>query len=303
MDISLLIRQRLKDLGLGQKDLAEAAQVTDSYISLLLGRKKAPPASGRTDLYERIGEFLKIPAGELARLADLQRQEELRKKAAAPLQPLFKDSRELILRKCDPGRRNEIENIFAKQPFGELERLVTQKLLDVTQGVARDELRNEEWLRSMAELSHRSYEQMRVAILEFLDTDVFSISVEGCASFLEPMIEFWDIDLRTFALEIGLNLRLAPQSTKRFEFAERQPVESIVEPALEEFLRNTAMSGNITEEEIDFLRRLKFNGRRPSPFYYYRELQSLRDPLHFPESEQVRLQTSATAEKNPGWKS
>ncbi len=285
MDISLLIRQRLKDLGLGQKDLAEAAQVTESYVSLLLSRKKAPPASGRTDLYERIGEFLKLPSGELARLADLQRQEELKKKAAAPLRALFKDSRELILRKCDRGRRNEIAHIFEKQPFGELERLVMQKLLDVTQGVARDELRNEDWLRSMAELSHRSYEQMRVAILEFLDSDVFSISVEGCASFLNPMIEFWDIDLRTFALEIGLNLRLAPQSIKRFEFAERQPVESLVEPALEEFLRNPMLSGKIAEDEIDFLRGLKFGGRRPSPLYYYRELQSLRDPLHFPAAD------------------
>src|SRR5579862_6429428 len=212
MDIALLIRHRLNDLGLGQKDLAEAAQVTESYVSLLLGRKKAPPAPSRTDLYDRMGAFLRFPAGELARVADLQRQEEFRKKAAAPLKPLFKDSRELLLRKCDPAGRDEIENIFEKQPFGELERLVTQKLLDVTQEIARDELRNEDWLREMAELSHRSYEQMRVAILEFLDTDIFNISVEGCASFLDPMVEFWDIDLRTFSLEIGLNRRLAPQS-------------------------------------------------------------------------------------------
>ena len=289
MDISLLIRQRLKDFGLGQRDLAEAAQVTESYISLLLSQKKTPPASHRTDLYERIGEFLRIPSGELARLADLQRQEELKRRAAAPLKALFKESRELILRKFDPGRRNEIQNIFEKQPFGELERLVTQKLLDVTQGVARDELRNEDWLRSMADISHRSYEQMRVAILEFLDTDVFSISVEGCVSFLDPMIEFWDIDLRTFSLEIGLNLRLAPGSIRRFEFAERQPVESGVEPALEGFLQNSALSGDITEDEIDFLRRLKFGGRRPSPLYYYRELQSLRDPLHFSPTPPDRL--------------
>ena len=287
MDISLLIRQRLKDLGIGQKDLADAAQVTESYVSLLLSRKKPPPASGRTDLYEKIGEFLRFPRGELARLADLQRQEDFKKKASAPLQPLFKDSRELILRKCDPGKRNEIANIFEKQPFGELERLVTQKLLDVTQGIARDELRHEDWLRSMAELSHWSYEQMRVAILEFLDSDVFNISVEGCASFLDPMIELWDIDLRTFSLEVGLNPRLAPQSTKRFEYAEQQVTESAVEPALEEFLRNTALSGNITEEEIDFLRALKLNGRRPSQLYYYRELQNLRDPLHFPPGERV----------------
>jgi len=285
VDISLLIRQRLKDLGLVQRDLAEAAQVTESYVSQLLGRTKPPPASGRTDIYDRIGEFLKFPPGELSRLADLQRQEEIKKKAAEPLKALFRDSRELILRKCDPGKRNEIQRIFEKQPFGELERLVTQKLLDVTQGVARDELRNEDWLRSMAEISHRSYEQMRVAILEFLDTDVFSISVEGCASFLDPIIEYWDIDLRTFGVEIGLNLRLSPQSIRRFEFAERKLATNIVEPALEEFLRNTAMSGNITEEEINFLRALKFNGRRPSALYYYRELQNLRDPLHFPASE------------------
>jgi len=44
-------------------------------------------------------------------------------------------------------------------------RLVTQKLLDVAQGVAREELENEEWLRLMAQLSNRSYEQVRVAVI------------------------------------------------------------------------------------------------------------------------------------------
>ena len=40
------------------------------------------------------------------------------------------------------------------------------------------------------------------------------------------------------------------------------------------------------EQEIEFLKMLKFEGRRPSPLYYYRELQSLRDPLHFTAAEQ-----------------
>ena len=289
MDLSLLIKQRLKDLGLGQRDLAEAAQVTESYISQLLGRRKAPPGPARTDLYDRIGAFLRFPPGELSRLAEIQRQEELKKKAAQPLEPLFKDSRELILRKCKPEKRNEIGAIFEKQPFGELERLVTQKLLDVAQGIAGEELRNEDWLRAMAEANDRTYEQMRVAILEFLDTDVFNISIEGCVSFLDPMIDFWDIELRTFGLEIGLNRRLAPCSSKRFEFAERRPDETrSVEPALEEFLRNTALSGGVTEEEVDFLKGLKLNGKRPSPLYYYRELQNLRDPVHFPATEPPR---------------
>ena len=41
------------------------------------------------------------------------------------------------------------------------------------------------------------------------------------------------------------------------------------------------LSGDATDEEIEFLKRLKFKERRPAPLYYYRELQNLRDPLHF----------------------
>ena len=94
MDVSLLIRQRLKELGLEQKDLAAAAQVTESYISQLLARKKAPPSPGRTDIYEKIGRALKLPSGELSKLADLQRKEELRKKSGgAPAAPFQRVSR------------------------------------------------------------------------------------------------------------------------------------------------------------------------------------------------------------------
>jgi len=283
MDVSLLIRHRLNELELDQKDLASAAQVTESYISQLLTRKKAPPAPGRTDLYERMGEFLKLPAGELSKLAQAQRQEDLKKRVTEPPRPLFKECRELVLRKCEPDRQREVRRIFEKEPFGEFERLITQTLLDVAQGVAKEELRSEEWLRLMAQLSGRSYEQMRVAILEFLDTDVFNVSLENCVSFLDPMIESCDIDMKSFGMEVVLNRRLAPASLKRFEFAEQiaQPAEAI-EPGFEQFLRDKSLSGDATEEEIEFLKTLKFKGKRPAPLYYYRELQNLRDPLHFP---------------------
>ena len=45
-------------VGRRRKDLASATQVTESYISQLLARKKTPPAPGRTDLYDKIDEFL-----------------------------------------------------------------------------------------------------------------------------------------------------------------------------------------------------------------------------------------------------
>jgi len=285
MDVSLVIKHRLTELGLDQRDLASATQVTESYISQLLTRKKAPPAPGRSGIYDKIGEFLKLPPGELSRLAEAQRQEELKKKVAESPRPLFQECRELIFRKCDPGKLNEIRRIFEKEPFGELERMVTQKFLDVAQGMAREELRNEKWLRRMARTRARSYKQMRVATLEFLDTDVFNISLENCVAFLDPMIDSWDIDLKTFAMEFVLNNRLAPGSLKRFEFAERPAHQHFaIEPGFEQFLNDRSLSGDATEDEIEFLKALKFNGRRPAPLYYYREMQSLRDPLHFPAS-------------------
>jgi len=282
MDVPLVIRQRLEQLGLEQKDLAIAAQVTESYISQLLTRRKAPPAPGRTDIYERMGDFLKLPSGELAKLADLQRKEELKKKIADQPAPLFREVRELILRKCALNREKQIRAIFEIQPFGELERLVTQKLLDVSKRIAREELESENWLRLVARLSNRSYEEMRVMVLEFLEADIFNVSIENCLAFLDPLIESWDIDLATFAMEIVLNRRVAPGEPKRFEFVETEPEQPFnEEPGLKEFLQKPSLSGNATQEEIGFLRKLRFKGKRPTPLYYYRELQNLRDHLHF----------------------
>jgi transcriptional regulator with XRE-family HTH domain len=282
VDVALVVRRRLKDLGLEQRDLAAAAQVTESYVSQLLARKKAPPSPSRTDIYERMGRFLRLPGGELSRLAELQRREELRKKAADPAVPLFEHFRKLTLRKCRPHKREQVRRIFEKEPFGELERLVTQSLLDVAKGVAKEELENENWLRLVARLSERSYEETRVVVLEFLDTDVSHVSLEDCVGFLDPLVESWDIDLETFAVEVALNRRLTLERVKRFEFIESSPERSVeVEPGLEEFLNDPALSGDASGEEIVFLKSLNLQGRRPTPLYYYRELQNLRDPLHF----------------------
>ena len=282
MDVSLVIRQRLEKLGLEQRDLARAAQVTESYISQLMTQKKLPPAPERTDMYAKMGKLLKLPSGELAKLAHLQRREHLKKKLADPPGPLFKDVRELILGKCKPGKQSAIRAIFDKQPFGELERFVTQKLLDVVQGLAKQELENEPWLRRVARLSHQSYEQMRVSVLEFLDTNIFNLSSDNCVSFFNPLIESWDIDLATFGMEIVLNRRVAPGHLKKFEFVERESGKPLdEEPGFKKFLRDTSLSVGATGEEIEFLRKLRFEKKRPTPLYYYRTLQNLRDPLHF----------------------
>lgn len=282
MDVVLVLRHRLKELGLEQRDLAKAAGVTESYISQLLNGKKSPPTPGRTQIYEEMEAFLKLPKGELSRLAELQLIDELKSRLGDPPRPLFSEVRILILRKCAQENERRIRAIFQKEPFGETERLVTQKLMDVVKGVVREESGRDGWLQEVSRLSRRSRRQIRAGIPEFLETDVFHVSTDYCVLFLGPVIESWDIDLESFAIEIMLNPRLASRHVRRLEFAENEPGEPVTdEPGLEDFLHNAQLRSHITDEEVEFLRTLRFRGRRPTALFYYRELQNLRDPLHF----------------------
>jgi transcriptional regulator with XRE-family HTH domain len=282
MNLSQFVRQRLQELRVDQRGLAGAAQVTDSYISQLLSGRKAPPAPERTDVYGRMEAFLKVPVGTLAALAELQRSEAAKRRLADPPAPLFREVRTLVVGKCRPGTRPAVRAAFEREAFGDLERLVTQKLLDLVKRVVSDELKDEAAVDRVARLTGRSYEQVRVTELEFLETDVFNVTAEHCATFLDPLIEEWDIDLTTFAMEVVLNGRVSAGHARKLEFVERQAGASVEEePGLRAFLDDPALSGDASGEEIAFLSTLRFTSRRPTPLYYYRELQSLRDPLHF----------------------
>jgi transcriptional regulator with XRE-family HTH domain len=281
VDVRLIIKQRLEELGLEQRDLAAAARVTESYISQLLTRKKAPPDVGRTGLYERMNSFLKLPKGRLSAIAAAQRREELKQKLTAQPSALFKEVRQLVMRKCKAEKQSAVRDVFEKQPFGELEQLVTQKLLEVTKKIARAESKNEAWLSAAAKHQNCSSEKMRAAIPEFLATDLFNIYRDHCRAFLDPMIESWDIDLKTLSMEIVLNRRLAPIEFVKFQFAEVRSDPPKEEPGLRAFLRHPAISADITESETQILRSLQFGDVRPNELFYYRTLQNLRDPLHF----------------------
>src|SRR6516165_4718661 len=100
MDVAQLIQQKLTELGLDQRDLADAAQVTESYISQLLSRKKMPPAPERTDIYDKLGRALKRPPANRSRRGDRQRRQELKKKIHRPRAPFCRELRDLPLHKC-----------------------------------------------------------------------------------------------------------------------------------------------------------------------------------------------------------
>src|SRR5882762_6520689 len=216
MDVAVVIRQRLDELGLEQRDLARAAHVTESYVSQLLSQKKAPPAPERTDIYDRMDRFLKFPAGELARVVEAQLKEE-RKRRLGDIAPLSPELRDLLVRKCAPARAEQARAIFERQSFGELERLVAQTLLQVAD----------------------------------ISGDVLHTTSKQRAR-LDAAVTAWDWDPVTFAITVTG----ASGERKRFAYEERIDTNGDREKGLQEFLRDPLLSGSATEEELSFLKAL-----------------------------------------------
>lgn len=282
MTFADMVRARLVALGHEQRELARAVDVTDSYISQLLTRRKAPPSSERTDIYPRMEAFLRLRPGELTKVVELERTEEARRKLARPPEPLFREFRELVLRKCVHAKRGEVLATFEERPFGILEQLVTQTLLECVQEIARKELESESWLRLAAHVGGRSHEEMRVIVLDFLDTDVFQVSNESCVAFLDPLVDSWDIELPLLRMHITLNDDLVRNPRRTYAFQELAPADPCKPPTgLRDFLQDPSLSADVTEDELRLLGQQTFDTRQPTKFYYYRALQNLRDPVHF----------------------
>jgi hypothetical protein len=225
--------------------------------------------------------LLQLEPGELERLAEIERADELKRKHALPPEPLFQGFRDLLLRKCAAERRADVRSVFEREAFGVVERIVARSLLTVVQSVARRELDGEDWLRLAATMGGRTQEEMRVLVLEFLDAEVYDVSKENCAAFLEPLVESWDVDLDTLRVEVTLHPELVAQPHRTFAFAE-QPLAAVgPTSALTEFLDDRALARDVTDEEVELLRAHVFGVKRPTKLYYYRALQNLRDPIHW----------------------
>jgi len=277
MDFSFVVRRRLEELGLDQRDLANRTEVTESYISQLLGRKKLPPLPNRTDLYDKMSRVLGLTRDELARLAAIEHHEALDQKWLDAPPPRFGPMRELVLRKCKHARQRQMRDIFEKQPFGEMEQLITRTLIEVVRSEARTHADDENWVRSIAKSGRNSYREMRVRMIDLLDSDPRA-SIGDFSLFLDPLIASWDYDLDYFTLEV----ELPDGAVRKFGFRDVDAETADEEPGLRKFLKDPNLNSGATPDEIEFLRRMRFqSGGRPTAIFYYRTLQNLRDPLHF----------------------
>src|ERR1700736_4372791 len=277
MDFSFVVRRRLEELGLDQRDLANRTEVTESYISQLLGRKKLPPLPNRTDLYDKMSRVLGLTRDELARLAAIEHHEALDQKWLDAPAPRFGPMRELVLRQCKRARQRQMRDIFEKQPFGELEQLITRTLIEIVRSEARKHADDETWVRSIAKSGRNSYPEMRVRMIDLLDSDP-TTSIGDFSAFLAVLIASWDYDLDDFTLEV----ELLGGACRKFSFRENTEEAPDEEPGLRKFLKDPNLNAGATPEEIEFLRHMRFpSGGRPTALFFYRTLQSLRDPLHF----------------------
>ena len=199
--VSQLVRRRLKELKRSPRELAEAIQVSEEYVGDLLAGRRAPPAPGRTDLYDRMTKFLRLHRNDLPTCAKVER-EALGTKQKRPDPKV----RALLLSLCEPVKAKKLDRRFTKrdQETANLDRLIAQRLLEVAQGFVRRQLDDEVGIRVAANREGISYLAMRMRLLEFLDATVESLSVSDHDVFIRPRIGFWDIDLETTAMRIVL---------------------------------------------------------------------------------------------------
>lgn len=89
MDLALFTRNRLKQLRLKPRDLARASSMAELYLADLLEPNGLQTVSMRTHVHDQLERVLQLPHGQLAKLADLQRRERLKKQLEYRSSPLL----------------------------------------------------------------------------------------------------------------------------------------------------------------------------------------------------------------------
>lgn len=197
--VGQLVRRRLRELKRTPRELAEAVNVSEQFISDLVAGRRRPPAPGRTDLYVPMAKFLRLHRNELPTCARVERASD-RAGQRRPDPPVWR----LVLELCDPARQRALARRVGRADGPELEALIVGRLLEVAQGFVRRKLEDEVGLRVAATRDGSSYLDVRMRLLEFLDASAGSLTQRDCEEFVIPRIAAWDIEFETRAMRIVL---------------------------------------------------------------------------------------------------
>ena len=207
--VGSLVEKRLRELERTAAELAEAVHVPTEYMEDLITGRRRPPMPGRTDVYPRMTTFLKLGRKELTDLATSERS------AAPPSEnsePKL-DVRNMLMSICEPDTARELERRSERDGNAELTGLF-QRMLKLAQSATRSLLNDAAILRVQARRNGSTYADMRLSVLDFLDSTPDSLTVEHVTRFLKPRIRLWDVDLGTGVLRVVLQSQ-DPQARPR----------------------------------------------------------------------------------------
>jgi len=210
--VGQLVRRRLRELNRTPRELAAAVKVSEGYITDLVAGRRRAPAPSRSDLYTPMAKFLRLHRNDLPTCARAEH-------ATAPASGRrpAPEVRRLMLELCDQGTLPGLTRRLARREGVELECLIVQRLLGVAQGFVIRQLEDEAGLSVAAAREGRSYLELRMRLLEFLDATSDSVTARDYEDFVRPRIASWEIDLETRAMRIVLRSReVAPRRRRAF---------------------------------------------------------------------------------------
>ena len=90
-----------------------------------------------------------------------------------------------------------------------------ERLLGIAQGSVRRTLDDQIGLRIAAAQGGRTYVDLRLRVLEFLDATPGTLTQEDVTNFVRPRISKWDVDLATGVLKVILRAHETPERDRR----------------------------------------------------------------------------------------
>lgn len=207
MTVRKLLAERLEETKQSSDELAGAIEVPDRYVKDLMAGRRRAPLPARTDVYEKMTRFLKLGRMDLVECAVAERAEAGTDKGvpAAEVQ-------DQMLELCEAETAGKLRR-RARNDQAELVDLLT-RVLDVAQGSACRSLTDQIPLRIAASRTGESYPEVRMRVLEFLDSTPATLTLENLIHFVRPLIEGWDVDLESGVLKVVLR---AASSTERHQ--------------------------------------------------------------------------------------
>jgi hypothetical protein len=153
--------------------------------------------------------FLRLGRNDLIICASAERTNGKVDKATA----LSDDVKRIMLALCDPETARSLER-RAQRDEAELFDLLS-RVLAVVQGSARRTLEDGITLRLQAAQRGSSYPDMRMRVLDFLDANPCTVTVEDLNHFVRPRVQRWDVEMQTGVLKVTLAAHEAPDQNRR----------------------------------------------------------------------------------------